>query len=159
MHVWSSTSLLKESNSNTVQIRKFQYYCSACRVSMITDQKPLVANLKKGKVTLWQRIWLYIHQYHIRILYKQGPQLFISNWLSRHDSDGGKDEEIPGMNLSINPIETFIDILEYMVAEEIRHATQEVTIELWPHWSFKDNIAVIEEFALEDWGILMLAPL
>ena len=57
------------------------------QVSAITDHKPLVVIVKKDVTSLshrHQRILLQIHQYNIRILYKPGPQLFITGWISRH---------------------------------------------------------------------------
>ena len=51
-----------------------------------------------------QRILLCVHLYITRILYKPGPQLFIADWLSRHNHKTNRDEEIPGISVTINTI-------------------------------------------------------
>ena len=66
-----------------------------------------------------QRIILLIHQYTPRILFKPGAQPFIADWLSRHNHKIGKDQEIPGMDISIKIIETCMIFLECMTTEEI----------------------------------------
>ena len=43
-----------------------------------------------------------MHQYNIRILYKVGQQIFITDWLSRHNHKTNRDEKIPGMCITIN---------------------------------------------------------
>ena len=43
--------------------------------------------------------------------------------LSRNNHSINKDEEIPGMSININAVETCIDILECMTAEEIELVT------------------------------------
>ena len=63
-------------------------YFFAHEVSMITDHKLLVAVYKKEVMCLSHRlknILSCIHQHSIRILYTPGPQLFIADWLSRHN--------------------------------------------------------------------------
>ena len=53
----------------------YHHYLSACEVSMIIDNKPLVAIFKKDVASIsfrLQRILLQIYQYNIRILYKPG---------------------------------------------------------------------------------------
>ena len=54
-----------------------------------------------------------------------GHKLFMADWLSRHNHSENRDEEILRMSLNINSIETCTDILECMMAEEIRCATLE----------------------------------
>ena len=48
----------------------------------------------------------------------------MADWLSRHNHREGKDEEITGVILSINVIETCTDIPECIMTEDIRHAAQ-----------------------------------
>ena len=67
-----------------------------------------------------QRILLHIHQYNIRILYKLATQLFIVEWLSRHNKN--QDEEIWWMKLNISVVETCTDLQECLKAEEVRCA-------------------------------------
>ena len=69
-------------------LEMFNHYCFSHEVSMTTDNKQLVAIFKKDVVILSQKIQrmlLYIHQHSRRILYKATPQLFIADWLSRHN--------------------------------------------------------------------------
>ena len=82
-------------------------------VSIISDHKPLVAIFKKNVATLSQRIQLIllrIHQYRVRITYKPGPDLFITDWLSRQNHTENKDAEMPGMQLNIDAIQTTTNI-------------------------------------------------
>ena len=106
-----------------IQIKNFHHYCITHEVSMITDQKCklLVAIFKKDVAILSKRlqmILLQIHQYFKRIPYKPGLQLFIADWLSRHNHNKGKDEEILAANLNINSTETCTDIQECMIEDE-----------------------------------------
>ena len=72
-----------------------------------------------------QRTLMYLNPLKIRILFKLELKLFITNWISRNNHDEGKDEEILGLNLNINAIKPCADILECMMTEEIKCATQE----------------------------------
>ena len=65
--------------------KKFHHYCFAREVHVITDHKPLAAIFKKDVAILlqpMQHILLKIYQYRVQILYKPGPEIFISDWLS-----------------------------------------------------------------------------
>ena len=67
---------------------KFQHYCCASKVCIITDHKPLVAVISKDMAMLseWlQCMVLHIHQYRVCIMYKPGPYLYITEWLSRNN--------------------------------------------------------------------------
>ena len=67
-------------------LHKFHYHCFAREVQITMDHKPLKVIFKKDIATLSQGmkcILLKRHQYKIKILYKQGPDLFIADWLSR----------------------------------------------------------------------------
>ena len=66
----------------------FHHYCFAREVSIIADHKPLVAIFKKDVATLSQKIQL--------------PDLFIIDWLSRHNHTQNKDTLIPCMQLNID---------------------------------------------------------
>ena len=61
-----------------------------------------------------QQTLLHMYQHRVRILYKPDPEFYIADWLSSHNSSDGKDEEITGMKLNINAIETCSGILECM---------------------------------------------
>ena len=67
-----------------------------------------------------QRILLYIHWYSIRILYKPSPQLFLVNWLSRYNHKTNRGQEILGLNISINAIQSCVDIPDCITSKEIR---------------------------------------
>ena len=86
-------------------LENFHQYHFTHKVSMITDHKLPVAIFKKDVVSLSHRpdrIRSRIHQYNIRILHKPGPELFITDWLSRHNHVTNRDEEISGMCITIN---------------------------------------------------------
>ena len=77
----------------------FHHYCFAHEVSVITNHKPFIAIFKKDIASLSQRLQqipLHIPKYRIIILYKPALQLYIANWLSKHNHKEGKDEEIRG---------------------------------------------------------------
>ena len=97
----------------------FHHYCFAHEVSMITDHKLPVAFFKKGVASSLQRLQRILYapyQYSIRILFKCEPQLFIVVCLSRHNHKTLRNEEIPGMDITINAIEACTDIAYYMTA-------------------------------------------
>ena len=90
------------------------------------SHKALVAICKKDVATLSQRkILLRIHQYRGRIIYKPGPDLFIVDWLSRQNHNKVKDKEIPGMQLSIDTIQTPTTVPECMTMHEVQQATSQ----------------------------------
>ena len=99
----------KRNSGNNTWFKKFHHYCFACDLSMITYHKPLVAIFRNDVAMLSQRlprILLCIQQCNIRILYKPGTNLFITDWLSRHNDSEDRDEEIQAMSLSIYAIDT-----------------------------------------------------
>ena len=53
-------------------------------------------------------------------LYKAVPQLFITDWLSRHSHKTSKDKEMPGRHITIKAIESCTDIPDCMIAEVIK---------------------------------------
>ena len=125
---------------------KFHHYYFAREVSLIKDHKPLVAIFKKDVAILPQRlqgIFLRIHQYRVKIIYKPHPDLFIADWLSSQNHK----EEIAGMQVNINSVETATNIPECMLIYELQHETdldnhlqqlKECIIKGWPEK--KDNI-------------------
>ena len=75
-------------------LEKFHHYCFSREVIVITDHKRLVSVLKKDVATLSQQIQhilLKIHQCRVQIIYKPGSDIFIADWLSRHNHTEGKD--------------------------------------------------------------------
>ena len=98
-------------------LERFHYYSFVRQVSIITDHKPLVAIFKKDVATLLegiQHILLRIHKFQVRIFYKPGPDLFITDWLSRHNHTENKDSEIYGMDIKVDAIQTATNIPECM---------------------------------------------
>ena len=159
--------------------QKFHHYCFTREVSIITDHKPLVAIFKKDVATLLQRlqqILLRIHQYRFKIICKPGSDLFIADWVSRQSHKEDKDEEIAGIQVNINTIETATNIPECMMIYELQHETatdnhlqqlKEFITKGWPemkdntvqnlrlYWKFQDNMAVIDRAILKDRHIVI----
>ena len=89
-------------------LEKFHHYCFGREVLMITDHKPLVSMFNKDVATLSQciqHILLKIHQYRVQIIYKPGPDIFIADWLSRHNHMEGKDKPVMGMDVQVDTIQ------------------------------------------------------
>ena len=107
-------------------LEKFCHYCFAREVSITTDHKLIVAIFKKDVAMLSQRIqWIILRmcQYRVRIIYKPGLDLFITNWLSRQIYKENKDAEIPGMELNIDATETTRNIPDCMIIQQLQQAT------------------------------------
>ena len=143
------------------------------------DHKPLLAIFKKDIATISQRLLqtvLRIHQYRVRIIYKPGPDLFMADWLSRHNYSENKDEEISFMQISINVIQSTTNIPECMTTHELQEATSqdqhpqnfmEYVIQGWPesknqlpqdirtYWMFRDYMAVIDGVVIKGRCIVM----
>ena len=66
-----------------------------------------------------------MHQYRVRIIYKPGPDLFIADWLSRQNHKENKDEEIPGMPLNVDTIQTNTNIPDSMMIQHLQQATSQ----------------------------------
>ena len=97
-------------------LERFCNYFLPREVSIITDNKSPVAILK-DVVTLSQGkqyILLMIHLFKVRILYKPGQELFITDWLSRHNHTKNKDAEIHGMGIKVDAIQIITNVPEYM---------------------------------------------
>ena len=102
---------------------KFHHYCFGREVLIITDHKPLVSIFKKDVATMSQCIQcilLKIHQYRVQIIYKPGPEIFIADWLSRHNHTEGKNKPIKGMDIQVDAIQTAIDMPECVSVVEIQ---------------------------------------
>ena len=140
---------------------------------VISDHKLLVSIFKKDVATLSQRIQhvlLKIHQYGVQVIYKPGPDIFIADWLSRHNHAEGKDQLIKGMELWVDVIQTTTDMLECLSTTDLQQASSEdsyiqklkhfiitgwpdskdeVSEELKPYWSYMDKLAVIDNVVLK----------
>ena len=107
-------------------LEKFHHYCFDGKINIIKDSKPLVAIFKKDVATLSQRlqyIALMIHQHGGGILHKPGPDLIIADWLSRQSYKENKNDEILGMKININAMDTAKVIPKCMTIQEIQQAT------------------------------------
>ena len=107
-------------------LEKFHHYCFSREVLIITDHKLLVSMFKKDIATLSQCIQcilLKIHQYRVQIIYKPGPEIFIADWLSRHNHTEGKDKPIKGMDIQVDMIHTTMDMPECVSMAEIQQAS------------------------------------
>ena len=106
-------------------LEKFHHYCFSREILIITDHKPLISMLKKDVTTLlqcMQCIMLKIHQYRVQIIYKPGSEIFIADWLSRHNHAGGKDKATKGMDIWVDAIQSVTDMPECLLLAEIQHA-------------------------------------
>ena len=95
---------------------------------VITDHKPLVSIFKKDVTTLSQmiqHILLKTHQYRVQVIYKPGPDIFIADWLSRHNHMEGKDKPIKGMELCIDIIQTTTDMPECLSMMDLQQASSQ----------------------------------
>ena len=93
---WWYSNIEKQTLRILQGVEKFQHYCFAHEVKVITDHKPLIVIMDKDVAILsqyWQWIILCIHQYRIHILYKPGPKLYIADWLSHHNHEENKDRD------------------------------------------------------------------
>ena len=151
-------------------LEKFHHYCFGREVLAITDHKPLVSIFKTDVAMLsqWiQYILLKIHQYRFQITYKPGPDIFIADWLLRHNHTEGKDQPIKGMEVQVDIIQTATDMLQCLSMSINRTATgiikddhlqklkniiiagwpdskDDINTELKPYWSYRDELAVID---------------
>ena len=164
-------------------IEKFHHYCFGREVLVIMEQKPLVSMFKKDVATLSQciqHILLKIHQYRVQIIYKPGPEIFIADWLSRHNHAEGKDKPIKGMDIQVDAMQAATDMPECISMAEIQQASSldnhlqqligiiitgwpdsrdELHADLQPYWSYRDELAVIDGIILKGRCIIMLNSL
>ena len=104
-------------------LEKFHHYCFGREVLVITDHKLLVSMFKKDMATLSQCILLKIHQYRVQIIYKPGPEIFIVDWLLRHNHTEGKDKPTKGMDIWVDTIQTATDMPDCISMAEIQQAS------------------------------------
>ena len=154
-------------------LKKFHHYCFTREVHVLTDQKLLVAILKKDVAMLSQciqHILLNIHQYRVQILYKSGPEIFTADWLSWHNHQGDKDEPIQDMDIRVEAIQNTTDILECISISQVQQAMAQdehfqrlkniiitgwlstkdkLHIDIRPYWSYRDDLAVIDSVVMK----------
>ena len=154
-------------------LEKFHHYCFGREVLIITDHKPLVSMFKRDVATMSQcieHILLKIHQYRVQIIYKPGPEIFIADWLSRHNHTEGKDKPIKGMDIQADALQTTTDMPECASVAEIQQASSlnnhlqqlkgiiitgwpdnrgELHADLQPYCSYRDELVVIDGVILK----------
>ena len=117
-----------------------------------------------------QCILLKIHQYRVQVIYKPGPDIFIADWLLRHNHAEGKDQPIKGMELWVDIIQTTTNMPECLSMTDLQQASSqdshiqklkhfiitgwpnskdEVSEELKPYWSYRDELAVVDSMVLK----------
>ena len=98
---WHYSNTESDAHGLLHMFENVHHYCFIREVYIITDQMPLVVILSKYMAMLcqqWQHIMLRIHQYRVHIIYKPGPDLHVTDWLSWNNHTENKDQEITGMN-------------------------------------------------------------
>ena len=81
---------------------------------------------KKDVATLSQciqHILLKIHQYRVQIIYKPGLEIFIADWLLRHNHMEGKDKPIKGMDVQVDAILAVMEMPECISVVEIQQSS------------------------------------
>ena len=127
-------------------------------------------------ITMHTTHTIKIHQYRVQIIYKPGPEIFIADWLLRHNHTEGKDKPIKGMDIWVDAIQTTMDIPECVSMAEIQQASSinnhlqklrgiiitgwpdtrdELHLDLQPYWSYRDKLAVIDGIILKGKHIII----
>ena len=117
-----------------------------------------------------------IHQYRVQIIYKPDPEIFIADWLLRHNHTEGKDKPIKDMDIQVDTMQTAMDMPECISMAEIQQALSldnhlqqlkgiiitgwpdsrdELCVDLQPYWSYRDELAVIDGIILKGRCIIM----
>ena len=71
-------------------------------------------------------IMVCIHQSGAHIIHKPGPDLYIADWVSRNNHKRDKDQEITGININVNAINTAVNMPVRTSIKDIQIATHEV---------------------------------
>ena len=180
---WRYSNIEHEALGILYDLEKFHHYCFSREVFVIMDHKPLLSMFRKDVATLSQCIQcilLKIHQCRVQIIYKPGPEIFISDWPLRHNHTEAKDKPINGMDIQVDTIQTATDMPECISIAEIQHASSldnhlqqlkgiiitgwrdsrdEPHVDLQPYWSYRDELAVIDGIILRGKCIIMLNSL
>ena len=65
---------------------------------------------------------LKIHHYRVLVIYKPGPDIFIADWLLRHNHTEGKDQLIKGIEFWVDIIQTTADMAECLSMTDLQQA-------------------------------------
>ena len=160
-------------------LEKFHHYCFGREVLIITDHKPLISMFKKDVATLSQCIQcilLKIHQYGVQIIYKPGPEIFIADWLLRHNHAERNNKAIKGMDILVDTMQNAMDMLECLSMADIQQVSSQdnhiqqlksliiagwpdsrdkLHADLRPYWLYRDELVVIDGIILKGKCIIM----
>ena len=107
-------------------LEKFHHYCFSREVLVITDHKLLISMFKKDVAALLQciqHILLKIHQYRAQIIYIPGHEIFIAEWVSRHNHIEGKDKPVKDMDVCVDTIQSVMNMPACVSMAEIQQAS------------------------------------
>ena len=68
---------------------------------------------------------LYNTQNRVHIIYKLGPDLYITDWLSHKNHKENSDRESEGMRMNMNAINMSVNIIVFTPIQDIQTATCE----------------------------------
>ena len=125
------------------RLEKFHHACFGREMLINMDHKLLVFMFKKDVAMLLQCIQcilLKIHQYRVQIMYKPGPDIFIADWLSRHNHIEGKDKLIEDMDVQVDAIQSTTDMPECVSIVEIQQAL-----------AHDDHLQILKSFIISGW--------
>ena len=97
----------------------FETYLYGRKVFVESDQKPLVAILKKSLLNApkrLQRMMLRLQHFDFEVQYKQGPLMFLADTLSRTTTPMGKTHETIGTS-HVMPLHSIRSTTEIEVEE------------------------------------------
>ena len=137
------------------------------------DHKPLVSIFQKDVAMLSQciqYILLKIHQYMVQVMYKPGPDIFIADWLSRHNHIEGKNKPMEDMDTQVDALQSTTDMPECVSMAEIQQALaqddhlqqlksfiiagwpdkkDELHADMRPYWLYRGELVVIDGIILK----------
>ena len=89
---------------------------------------------------------LKFHQYRVQIIYKPGPDIFIADWLSRHNHVEGKDKPVKDKEVWVDAIKSATDMPECVSVMEIQQASMQ-----------DDHLQKLKNLIIAGWPILMMS--
>ena len=106
----------------------FKHFTYGHQVHIITDHKPLVSLFKKSLCSALpglSRMFLYVINYQLEVMYQPGTKMHLSDALSQltSNNDNSKAKTIPGLEISVHDVEVFTEISALSLAK-IKRATE-----------------------------------
>ena len=155
----------KEALAISYGCNKFHQYVFGRLVEVETDHKPLQALFNKPLLQApprLQRILLALQRYDIKVVYKPGTQMYISDCLSRAFLNE-TSEDLNSEELSINilrylPVseenmrrfqaetetDSVLTKLKEIILSGWPNSKKHVVKELQPYWNFRDELSVVD---------------